>query len=286
MQISRRVFLQSSAAGVAAVSMMRGLRAEEGVAGPKVRISARQFGDNLEAGKKAGMDGLEIGVGGPADTLHVADAAYRATLKERMKAIGLPVSSLSMDLMNGCPVGLEPRSGAWLAQCIEAAGDLKAVAILVPFFGKADLLQGKELKKAEVDAMVACVKEVAPKAKAAGVMLGLENRCSAQQNLDMLDRIGSDAVGVYYDIGNSTNGGYDVPAELRALKGRLASIHFKDDGNFLGEGKVKMEPVAAALKEIGYPGWIVLETACPTHNTEADCKRNAEFIRKLMGQAA
>ena len=85
----------------------------------------------------------------------------------------------------------------------------------------------------------------------------------------------------YYDIGNSTNAGFDVPADLRALKGRLCMIHFKDGPNYLGEGKVKMEPVAEALKAIDYQGWIVLETATPSNNAEADCRRNAEFIRKL-----
>jgi sugar phosphate isomerase/epimerase len=269
--------------GLAGVALAPRLMAAEG-APAKIRIAARHFGDNLDAAKRAGMNGVELGVGGPAEKLHIADAAYREKVKEKVKATGIVVSSLSMDLLNGNPMATDPLAPAWVEQCIEAAKDLGAVGMLVPFFGKDGLLQGRELHKANVDALVARMKLLAPKAKQAGVVLGLENTCSAKQNLEILDRIGGGGVGCYYDIGNSTGAGYDVPAEIRELKGRLCMIHFKDGGSYLGEGKVKMEPVAEALKAIDYKGWIVLETACPK-DAEADCKRNGDFIRKLMGIA-
>jgi sugar phosphate isomerase/epimerase len=201
-----------------------------------------------------------------------------------MQATGLAVSSLSMDLLNGHPVGTDPRGEAWLLQTIEAAADLGAAGILVPFFGKANLLQGRELKRDAVEPLVARMKKVAPKAKEAGVVLGLENTCSGKQNLEILAAIASDAVACYYDIGNSTYGGYDVPAELRALGKHLCPcIHFKDGRHYLGEGRVKMEPVGAALKAVGFTGWVVLETSCPAKNAVADDRRNAEFVRKLLG---
>jgi len=285
--MTRRTFLAGSAAGLAGAALVRETMAAEGAVAPvKIRVSARHFGSDLVAAKKAGLDGVEVGVGGAAEKLQIADADRRGKIKEQMKATGLAVSSLSMDLLNGNPVATDPNGVAWLRQSIEAAKDLGAAGILVPFFGKASLLKGKELKTDVVDALVARMKEVAPQAKDAGVALGLENTCSGKQNLQIIERIGSEAVGCYYDTGNSTSGGYDVPAEIRQLKGRLCLIHFKDGGSYLGEGKVKMEPVAEALKAIGYTGWIVLETACPSKDRIADCKRNADFVRKLMGVTA
>jgi sugar phosphate isomerase/epimerase len=284
MTTTRRGFLGGSAAALAGAGLLGDLLAAE-AAGPKLRISARHFGSNLETAKKAGMDGVEVGVGGPPN-FSVADPKNREKIKDAMKATGLAVSSLSMDFLNGRPVQTEADAVSWLATCIEAAKDLGAPGILVPFFGKAGLLKGKELNKEAVDALVGKMKELAPKAKAAGVCLGLENTCSAKQNLTILDAIGSEAVACYYDIGNSTGGGYDVPAELRELKGRLCPcLHFKDGGSYLGEGRVKMEPVAEALKAIDYRGWIVLETGNPSKDAVADCKRNGDYIRKLMGIA-
>jgi L-ribulose-5-phosphate 3-epimerase len=281
MNLSRRTFLSTATAGLAGAAMSDFVLRGEPTS--QYRVSARQFGENLEAAKRASMDGVEIGVGGPAERLSIADLTRRQRIKEQVQATGVKVSSLSMDLLNGNPVASDPRAVDWLTQTIEAAQDLGAVGILVPFFGQGNLLNGRELKTAAVDAVVANVKKAAPAAREAKVFLGLETTCSAKQDLEILDRINSEWVSCYYDIGNSTSNGYDVPAEIRALKGRICLIHFKDGSNFLGEGKVQMPPVAQALKDIDYQGWIVLETANPTKNAVADCQRNANFIRQLMG---
>ena len=281
MLVSRRKFLQAGAVGLAGASLMRPLMAADPVAAKesKIRVSAREgsFGGDLEAAARCNLDGVELYVGDPAEKLHLAGLDVRKKLKEQLKSLGLVVSSLSIDFMNDRPMVSDPQAPAWLEQTIEAAKDLQAPGILVPFFGKG------ELKQADFDALVARMKAAAPKAAAAGVVLGLENWLSAKQNLEILDRIGSDAVRVWYDVGNSTHQGYDVPAELRQLKGRLCTIHLKDGANYLGEGKVKMDPIAEALKAIDYQGWIVLETSCPSNDAPADCKRNATFVRKLLG---
>jgi sugar phosphate isomerase/epimerase len=188
-----------------------------------------------------------------------------------------------MDLLNGNPLFSEPQAPGWVEQTIDAAKDLGAAGILVPFFGKANLLGGGQLKKEECDKLVGVLKDLAPKAKAAGVSLGIEATLSAKLFLELLDRVGSDAVGAYYDVGNSTHGGLDVPADIRTLKGRISLFHFKDGKDYLGEGKVKFEPIAEAIHAINYQGWIVLETACPSKNCEADCERNADYSRKVLG---
>jgi sugar phosphate isomerase/epimerase len=287
MAITRRSFLAGSAAGLAGLALARDLGAAEAApAPPRLRIGARHFGYDLERAKRAGMDGVELCEGRAADRLHVADPAVREKAKAQMKTTGVAVSSVCIDFLNGNPVATDERGVAWLLQAIEAAGDLGAAAILVPFFGGASsLVANRQLKREAVDALVPRLKEVAAKAKEAKVVLGLENTCSAEQNLEILDRVASDAVGVYYDIGNSTGAGYDVPVEIRALKGRIAMFHFKDGNAYLGEGRVRMEPVAEAIKAIEYLGWIVLETGNPSKDPVADCKRNGDYIRKLLGIA-
>jgi L-ribulose-5-phosphate 3-epimerase len=284
MNVTRRSFVVTGLAGLAGFSL--GETFSQAALAAKYLISARSFGDNLEAAKRAGLDGVEVGVGGPAERLRLADPEVRQRIKDQMKTTGLKVSSLSMDLLNGNPVATEPRAVAWLTQTIDAAQDLGAKGILVPFFGQADLKRGKDLKPEAVEAVVAKLKQVAPQAQAAKIYLGMETTCSAKQDLEILDRIGSDWVACYYDIGNSTNNGYDVPAEIREIKGRICLVHFKDGSSYLGEGKIKMEPVAEALKAINYEGWIVLETSNPSKNAEADCKRNGDYCRKLMGMSA
>lgn len=284
--VTRRDVLRGSAAALLGAAWSKHLLAESPAPAKTIRISGRggSFGGKFENAKAAGLDGVELGVGGPAEKLSIADPANRAKTREQLQALGLVVSSLSMDLMNGNPLATDPLAPAWVEQSIEACKDLGGAGILLPFFGKAHLLQGKEWKQAEVDALVERLKTLGPKAKEAGVVLGLECTLSAKQFHELLDRIGCDAVAAYYDIGNCTGAGFDVPSEIRDLKGRLAPmIHFKDGPNYLGEGKVKMEPIGEALKAIEYKGWIVLETSCPSKDGEADCKKNVACVRKLMG---
>jgi sugar phosphate isomerase/epimerase len=285
--MTRRSFVRHGATALAGAAMMGGFAQllSQAAPGAKIRLGSRLncFGGDYKVARQCGIEGIEVGVGGAADVLKLAEPQEQARQKEMAQAAGVVICSLSMDLMNGCPVATEPRAVAWLGQCIAASKNLGATGILVPFFGKAQLLQGSDWKKDDMEAVVKRLKEVAPQAEAAGVTLGVECTLPSAKYLEILDRVGSKFVGAYYDVGNTTGAGYDVPAELRALKGRLSQIHFKDGKNFLGEGKVKFDPIAAALRDIDYRGWIVLETSCPTKSGPADGKKNADFTRKLMG---
>jgi len=280
MLMTRRLFLKGTAAGLAGAAVATRVPAADGNPGARIRIGSCHIG--LAGAKDAGLDGVEVGVGGAADTLQIADPKVREKYKQEMKETGLVICSFMMGLLNSNPLASDPRGQAWLEQSIDAARDLGAGVILVAFFGKGSLKEGDAVKKADVDVVVQRLKAVASRAKDAGVVLGIENTISARDNLEILDRVGSDAVGVYYDIYNLAGQGYDCPAEIRLLKDRICQVHFKNGPDYLESGKVKWEPVAAAMKEIGYQKWIVLETSNPSKNVVADDKKNAEYVRKLF----
>jgi L-ribulose-5-phosphate 3-epimerase len=284
MNMTRRTLLKGAAAGLAGGVLLpqSGLQSFAAEA-PAVKIKIGSCVIGLDQAKRAGLDGVEIGVGGADDKLQVANPAVREKYKAQMKETGLVISSFMMGLLNSYPLASDPRGPAWLEQSIDAAKDLGAKVILVAFFGKGSLLEGKKVKTADVDVVVERLKAAAPRAKDAGVILAIENTLTAKQNAEILDRVGSPAVQVYYDVGNLTGMGYDVPAEIRFLKERIAIFHFKDGRGYLGEGKVPFKPIAEAMRDIGYQGWIVLETSNPSKDGVADARRNAAFIRKLFG---
>ena len=278
--MTRRSILKGSAALAAAAAMPSILRAQ---AEPRFRIGSCSIG--IEQAKAAGLDGVEVGVGGAADTLQIADPKTRERYKEQMQKTGLVISSFMMGLFNSYPLATDPRGPAWLEQSIDAAADLKAKVILVAFFGKGSLLDGRKLKAADVDEVVKRIKAAAPRAKDKGVILGIENTLSAQQNVEILERINNDAVQIYYDVYNLTGMGYDVPAEIRFLKEKIAIFHFKNGPQYLGEGKLQFDPIRDAMNDINYKGWIVLETSSPSKDGVADARKNADFIRKLFKMA-
>lgn len=278
MSLSRRTFLSASAGLAGAALLPQSLGAQ--TATRKIRIGTCTLG--LEAAKQAGLAGVEVRVGDAADQLEIAKDAVRARYKEQMQKTGLLIPSFMMGLLNSYPLASDPRGPAWLQQSIDAAKDLNTKVILVAFFGKGSLGNRGNIKKPEVDVVVERLKAAAPRAQDAGVILGIENELTAQHNAEILDRVNSPAVQVYYDVGNLTNNGYDVPAEIRFLKDRICQIHFKDGPNYLGQGKVKFPEIAQALKDINYDKWIILETSNPSRDGVADCRKNAQFIRTLL----
>lgn len=279
--MNRRSFLVRGGAALTAAALPPTAWGESAPK-PAIRFGACVVG--LPQAREAGLEGIEPGVGGPADLLDISKPEVRQRYHAQMKETGLSVCSLMMGLLNSNPLATDPRAPVWLDQSIDAARDLGAKVILVAFFGAGDLLDGKsQLKETEADEVVRRLKAAAPKAKEAGVILGIENMLNGEQNARLLDRVNHESVQVYYDVYNTgTSKGHNVPADLKLLKGRLAQLHFKNGPKYLDEEPAKFEPITAAVKEIGYRGWIVLETSSPSGNAVADVRRNAEYLRKLL----
>ena len=280
MRLTRRSFICQTAVAMTAASLSPRL-ARAGGAGAKIQIGACVV--DLSGAKQAGLDGVQVWAGNAADELDIHKAETRARYKAQMQATGLPLCSFMIGLLNDFPFATDPRAPAWLSQSIEAAKDLGVDNLLVAFFGKGDFLADRKLKEDEFASVVKRLKEAAPQAKDAGVTLAVESMLSAEQNLRLLDAVNHDAVSIYYDVYNTGKTmGYDSPAEIRRLKGRITQFHYKNGPDYLDADKPYFEAVTAAIQEIGYRGWIVLETSAPSKNGVADAKRNGDFVRALF----
>ena len=173
------------------------------------------------------------------------------------------------------PLCTDPRAAKWLDQSIDVCKAL-GLTITMPACFELDMRD-----TAGIDHFVAVLKRIAPKAEKLGVTIGLENWLSAEDHRRLLGRIGSSAVKVYYDVGNSTDKGRDVVKEIRSLGKLICEFHFKDAGHLLGQGRIDFRKVRKALDDIGYSGWLNIEAAMP-HGVVADGKTQLEFLRGLF----
>jgi L-ribulose-5-phosphate 3-epimerase len=234
----------------------------------------------FELAKEIGLDGVQVSLGTAANDMRLRKSEVQQQYREAAARTGLEVSSLAIGELNNIPYKSDPRTVAWVSDSIDACHALGARVVLVAFFSNDDL-RGDP---AGVDEVVRRLKGVAPKAEKAGVILGLESWLSADQHLDILERVGSPAVQVYYDVCNSNDMGYDIYREIRALgKRRICEFHFKENGSLLGQGKVDFKKVRAALDDIGYSGWVQIEGAVPPgkqilESYQANCK----FLRGIL----
>ena len=280
---TRRKFIETSigATAVLAASSLPGFAAKAGV---KFKVGVtdwnlRQEGkiEAIALARELGFDGVQVSIGKGMDKLPLSDPALQKMYLDESKRVGLPVESVCLEILHRNYLKSDPLGQRWVADSIPIARAMGVRVVLLPFFGK-----GALETTAEMDKVGDVLKEIAPAAETAGVILGLEDTNSARDNVRIMDRTRSSAVLTYYDVGNSTKNGFNVVEEIRWLGGgRICEIHLKDNPHYLGEGSIDFKAVIDALADIGFDGWAQLETDSPV-SVEADMRRNLKFIRGLI----
>jgi L-ribulose-5-phosphate 3-epimerase len=233
----------------------------------------------FEVAKQIGLDGVQVSLGTAADDMHLRKAEVQQQYKDAAKQTALEVASLAIGELNNIPYKSDPHTVQWVSDSIDVCKALGVRVVLLAFFSKGDLRDDP----AGVDEVVRRLKAVAPKAEKAGIILGIESWLSAEQHLDILKRVGSKAVQVYYDVCNSNDRGYDIYQEIRTLGKRICELHAKENGSLLGQGKVDFLKVRAALDDIGYRGWVQIEGAVPADKPMLESyQANCKFMRGIL----
>jgi L-ribulose-5-phosphate 3-epimerase len=290
MKVTRRTFIATSLAAAAAAGLESRVRtADRGsrlAAAAKFRIGVPDWSlgqsaqiEAIALAKKIGFEGVQISLGNAVDgALPLSDPARQKAYLDEARRAGIPITSCRVEMLhrNYLP-SRDPLAPKWIAQAIPIAKAMGFKVILVPFFG-----DGAIKTPEEMDYVGDVLRELGPQAEKAGVILGLEDTISARDNVRIMERSKSPAVLTYYDVGNSTQNGFNVIEEIRWLgRDRICEVHIKDNPNYLGEGTIDFPAVVKALNDIGFSLWAQLETSNPTKNVEADMGRNLAFIRKL-----
>jgi len=239
----------------------------------------------MAVAKEIGLDGVQVSLGTAKNNMHLRQGAVQQQYRDAVKATGAQVASLAIGELNDIPYKSDPRTIEWVGDCVDVCQAMGCRVMLLAFFGNGDLREDKK----GTDEVVRRLKEVAPKAEKAGVILGVESWLSAKEHMDILQRVGSSAVQVYYDVCNSTDRGYDIYQEIRWLgkQKAICEFHAKENGSLLGHGNVDFPKVRAAMDDIGYRGWIQIEGAVPKDAPMLESyRKNLAFLRSLFPKAA
>jgi sugar phosphate isomerase/epimerase len=235
----------------------------------------------LDLAKEIGLDGVQISLGTEANRMSLRTAEVQARYQAAAQRTGVQLASLAIGELNNVPFKSDPRTIEWVTDSITAARALGREVVLLAFFAKGDL-KGDAAGTKEV---VRRLKEIAPRAEQAGVILGIESWLSAEEHMEILDAVGSKAVQVYYDVANSEKMGYDIYREIRWLgkKQVICEFHMKENGQLLGQGRVDFARVRAAIDDIGYRGWMQIEGAIPPGGEVLPSYiENRKFLRQVF----
>jgi sugar phosphate isomerase/epimerase len=232
---------------------------------------------SLDVAKEIGVDGMQANMGNLKNDMQLRRPEVQKAYLETAKTHGLEISSIGVAEMNNVPLKSDPRAEPWLLESIDVANALGVKVILLAFFHKNDLKNDK----AGTDRVVELLKKAAPIAEIDGVIYGIESWLSADEHMDIIDRVGSPALKCYYDVGNSHKMGYDIYKEIRQLGKRICEFHAKDYDNIYGTGQIDFRKVREAMDEIGYRGWIQIESGSKLGPIPS-YRANREYLNRVF----
>jgi L-ribulose-5-phosphate 3-epimerase len=257
-------------------------------AGGRLRIGITDWNLKLTAdpesvplASRLGFEGVQVSFGRKIvdDRMPADDPAIVARYMKLSADHRLPIDGTCVDMLHTNGLKNDKLAIKWVVDAIRLTATLETDVLLLPFFGR-QAMKTDEERNYVGDVL----RELAPEAQKAGVILGLEDENSAEENVRVMDRSRAGNVLVYYDVGNSTNiGGYDVVKEVRWLgKDRICQFHLKDKPLYMGEGRIPFADVLKAIGDIGFTGYANLETDFRPGSLDEDMRRNLNYVRKLL----
>ena len=241
-------------------------------------IRAADDDERFRQAKQLGFAGVEVVLS--RLELERLEALRRAQREHRL---AVPSLVLGEHSDRGGVADIDPtvaeRARGDVERALDWAAELDAEAILVPFFGRAELRDEADLERA-----AAAIRPLCERAGERGVTLCYEGTLPAERIRALAERVGSPGFGCYFDLANVVARGMDTAAELRALGALVRRLHFKDTRVHTGDcppglGRVDFLESARALDEIGYDSWVVLETPAGPAELVA---RDLAFARSVL----
>jgi len=237
----------------------------------------------FEVAKQIGLNGIQVNMGSVQNDLHLRQHQRQQAYLEASKKWNISIASIAMAELNNIPYKSDPRTEEWVSDSIDVAKALGVKVILLAFFHNNDLRNDPTGKQEVIQRL----KRVAPKAEQLGITLGIESYLSAEEHLEIINKVGSKSIKVYYDFRNSATAGYDVINEIKLLgRDQICELHIKEDGNLLGEGTLDWYKVGETLASINYrgDGWIQIEGALPKGKPVVDgYQHNMQYLKKAFG---
>ncbi|MFH5805265.1 sugar phosphate isomerase/epimerase family protein [Alienimonas sp. DA493] len=215
--------------------------------------------------KRWGYDGAEL-------PLFSGDEATGKTLGQLCDDAGLARTAVTVCTPEADPISPEKTVRAAAVDHLKTILDCCAAAgvetLCGPMHSVLGEFSGSGRTEEEWKRAVETLSAVAEHAESVGVTVAVEavNRfecyfLNAQTDVaDFAAAVDKPALGCMYDTFHANIEEKDPAAALRHVAGQLRHVHISEnDRSTPGEGQVRWEETFAALKEIGYDGWLVIE---------------------------
>lgn len=256
--------------------------------------------ESLAIARAAGFDFVEISIDESEGRLSRLDwsGKDRATLRQAIADTGVPLTTMCLSGHRKFPFGsadpvIRQRALEIMHKAIDFAVDVGVRIIqLAGYYVYYEPHDERSLERYR-DGLAQGIEW----ASKAGVMLALENVdgndvYSVSEALNFITLFGSPWLQLYPDIGNLSEHGLDVCAQLELARGHIVGVHVKDTRPgeprrvSFGEGTVPFVEAFRKLADMGFTGPLLLEMwNDDSPDSVRTIRRAREWIAARMSEA-
>ncbi len=220
----------------------------------------------LPAIKQAGFDGVEVPLFLPAD--FAAKDIRKGLAENGLECTICSVLTGGMNIVSE-DVGVREKTRTHMRDVVKAAAEVGAKIIAGPLYSPVGRMTGVRRTADEWKWAVDCYQSIGPTLSEYGVTIAIEplNRFetyflnTAADAVALCDAINHPNVGILFDTFHANIEEKDVAEGYRTVAPHLKHVHTcENDRGIPGTGHVDWKGVFQTLREIGYDGWLTIES--------------------------
>jgi len=248
--------------------------------------------------KKAGYDGIEIAPFTIAKSVTDISAETRKQIRLQAREIGIEITGIHWVLVQTEGLHLthpdpevRKRTGKYFCELVDFCSDLGGKVIVVGSPKQRNLMEGvsydqawnwaaevfrDSVRKAEQRAVTICFEPLAPSET--------DFINTAEEAIRFTREFNSPCFKIIIDVKAMCSEEKSIPQIIRESWPNFAYFH-ANDKNLKGPGfgDVDFKPIAAALNEVGYSGYVSVEVFKFEEGAEAIATGSIEYLKRIFG---
>jgi len=246
---------------------------------------------------KAGYDAVEIAPFTLAKYVTEIPAAERQRIRESAKRAGIAISGIHWVLVQAEGMYLthpdadvRKRTANYFCELADCCGDLGGKIIVVGSPKQRNLMPGVSYQQAW-DWATEVFKPSVKRAEDRGVTICFEPLAPAETNfvntaaegIKFTNQFNSPAMKIILDVKAMSSDPKPIPQIIRDSWPNFAYFH-ANDKNMKGPGfgDIDFKPIAAALKEVGYNGYVSVEVFNFDEGPEVIATKSIEYLKRVF----
>jgi sugar phosphate isomerase/epimerase len=253
--------------------------------------------DTLAHAARLGYRGLEIAPFTLADSVADISAAERQRIRDlaarqQMEIVGLHWLLVKPEglYLNHPDASIRQRAAHYFVALVDCCADFGGKVLVVGSPKQRQLLPGVTPQQAR-DWTAGTFRDAVKRAEDRGVTICLEPLAPAETNfintaaeaIEFVTAFHSPAFKIVLDVKAMCAEAKTIPQIIRESAPHFAHFH-ANDRNLKGPGfgAVDFQPIAAALREVGYEGYVSVEVFKFEEGPEVIARRSLEYLKRMF----